>query len=214
MCEVCADRLLGGVRVALRNGVDDRAMLGQRLLGSSRPWVVNVDGSGLRRITSIATRTPDLRGSILATLSLAPATTLNEAFCGRGPAVGETPEPRRRVGAGGRAGGHKCQRGTDDAAQDGEITESGAGGHIGEATRAGGRLQLVRFSSERARQAAPQDCSFANKQEAPAALVVVVRTERAPCDAARRLLVERSGVLWCIESAGGPSTVPALSVRG
>src|SRR4051812_2650348 len=36
---------------------------------------------------------------------------------------------------------------------------------------------LVRLSSERVRQAVPQDCSFAEKQASPPALLVVVRSE-------------------------------------
>ena len=35
--------------------------------------------------------------------------------------------------------------------------------------------QIVRLSGERTRQAVRQDCSFAKKQESPAALLVVVR---------------------------------------
>src|SRR4051795_13658152 len=36
---------------------------------------------------------------------------------------------------------------------------------------------LVRLSSERVRQAVPQDCSFAEKQASPPALLAVVRSE-------------------------------------
>jgi hypothetical protein len=45
-------------------------------------------------------------------------------------------------------------------------------------------LVLVRLRSERARRAARQDCSFANKQESPPALLVVVRSR--PLVRARR----------------------------
>jgi hypothetical protein len=39
-------------------------------------------------------------------------------------------------------------------------------------------LTFVRLSSERARQAVRQECSFAKKQESPPALLVVVLSER------------------------------------
>ena len=39
---------------------------------------------------------------------------------------------------------------------------------------------LVQLSSERARQAVRQGCSFAKKQEPPPALLVVVPSEREP----------------------------------
>ena len=41
-----------------------------------------------------------------------------------------------------------------------------------------GLLRFVRLSSERARQAVRQDCSFAKKQDSPPALPVVVRSGR------------------------------------
>ena len=43
---------------------------------------------------------------------------------------------------------------------------------------AGRLLVFVRLSSERVRQAVRDDCSFANKQASPVALLVVVRCER------------------------------------
>jgi len=43
---------------------------------------------------------------------------------------------------------------------------------------ASGLLVVVRLSSERVRQAVPQDCSFAEKQASPPALLVVVRSGR------------------------------------
>src|SRR3954465_1562911 len=64
---------------------------------------------------------------------------------------------------------------------------------------------LVRLSSERVRQAVPQDCSFAEKQASPPALLVVVRSEsdtgdRAGWRSGRKskrpvLLLARSGTL-------------------
>ena len=46
-------------------------------------------------------------------------------------------------------------------------------------------LRFVRLSSERVRQAVPQDCSFAEKQASPPALLVVVHSKsgaaQAPC---------------------------------
>jgi hypothetical protein len=43
------------------------------------------------------------------------------------------------------------------------------------ALRAARLLRFVQLSSERARQAVRQDCSFAKKQESPYALLVVVQ---------------------------------------
>src|SRR3954465_11020451 len=64
---------------------------------------------------------------------------------------------------------------------------------------------LVRLSSERVRQAVPQDCSFAEKQASPPALLAVVRSEsdtgdRAGWRSGRKskrpvLLLARSGTL-------------------
>ena len=62
----------------------------------------------------------------------------------------------------------------------GEWTRSRVKGAAGISPRVACRrlLCFVRPSSERARQAVRQDCSFAKKQESPLALLVVVRSRR------------------------------------